>query len=124
MDAAVLDSLVEGYKALIPSLELPDPKDRHVLAAAIHAGADAIITLNLKDFPEEILDKYNLEVLHPDDFIQFQHDFNTAAVLVAAQRCRKRLVNPSKSVAEYLDTLARQGLPKTYALLAPYSAII
>jgi hypothetical protein len=95
-----------------------------VLAAAIHAGADAIVTFNLKDFPEDVLDQYNLEVLHPDDFIQFQHDFNTASVIIAAQRCRKRLRNPPKSVAEYLETLSQQRLPKTFALLSPYSAIL
>lgn len=113
-----------GHEALIDSLQLPDPDDRHVLAAAIHAGADAIVTFNLKDFPEKTMDLYNLEVLHPDDFIQFQHDFNTAAVVVAAQRCRKRLRNPPKTADEYLETLSQQRLPKTFALLSPYSAIL
>lgn len=124
MDKAVRDCLVTGHEALIESLQLPDPDDRHVLAAAIHAGADAIVTFNLKDFPEETTDLYNLEVLHPDDFIQFQHDFNTAAVIIAAQRCRKRLRNPPKTAAEYLETLSQQRLPKTFALLSPYSAIL
>lgn len=124
MDKAVLDCLVEDHEALIESLQLPDPDDRHVLAAAIHAGADAIVTFNLKDFPEQTMDQYNLEVLHPDDFIQFQHDFNTASVIIAAQRCRKRLRNPPKTAAEYLETLSQQRLPKTFALLSPYSAIL
>ena len=95
-----------------------------MLAAAIHAGADAIVTFNLKDFPPAILEQFNLEVLHPDDFIQFQYDFNNAAVIIAARRCRKRLKNPSKTAAEYLDTLAQQRLPKTVSLLTPYSAVI
>jgi len=124
MNQAVLDCLVTGHETLIESLELPDPDDRHVLAAAIHAGADAIVTFNLRDFPEEVLDLYNVEVLHPDDFIQFQHDFNTAAVIIAAQRCRKRLRNPPRTADEYLDTLSQQRLPKTFAVLSPYSAIL
>ena len=124
MDKAVLDCLVKGHETLIDSLQLPDPHDRHVLAAAIHAGADAIVTFNLKDFPEESMDLYNLEVLHPDDFIQFQHDFNTAAVIIAARRCRMRLRNPPKTSAEYLETLSQQRLPKTFALLSPYSSIL
>jgi hypothetical protein len=124
MNAAVLDSLVDGHQLLIDTLTLPDARDRHVLAAAIHAGADAIVTFNLRDFPVHVLDQFNLEVLHPDDFIQFQYDFNNAAVIIAAQRCRSRLKNVPKSAAEYLETLAQQRLPKTVALLAPYSSII
>ena len=119
-----LHSMVEGHETLIDGLELPDPDDRHVLAAAIHAGADAIVTFNLRDFPADVVDRYNLEVLHPDDFIQFQYDFNNAAVIIAAQRCRGRLKKPPKTAVEYLDTLAQQRLPKTVALLSPYTAII
>lgn len=124
MNEAVLDSLVDGHHCLIDSLALPDPDDRHVLAAAIHAGADAIVTFNLRDFPESTMDEFNLEVLHPDDFIQFQYDFNNAAVIIAAQRCRSRLKNPPKTVEEYLETLAQQRLPKTVSLLTPYTSVI
>lgn len=53
MNAHVLDSLVAGFEPLIPDITLPDPDDRHVLAAAIHCGADIIVTFNLKDFPDE-----------------------------------------------------------------------
>lgn len=124
MDAAVLDCLVTGHEKLVDALHLPDPDDRHVLAAAIHCGADAIITFNGRDFPVEVRERYNLEVLHPDDFIQFQHDFDNAAVVIAAQRCRSRLKNPPKTPEEYLDTLAAQRLPKTVSLLTPYLAVI
>jgi predicted nucleic acid-binding protein len=124
MNAAVPDSIITGYHCLIDGLTLPDPKDRHVLAAAIHAGADAIVTFNLRDFPPTVMQQFNLEVLHPDDFIQFQYDFSNADVIIAARRCRERLKNPPKNVAEYLDTLAQQRLPKTVLLLAPYSTVI
>ena len=53
MNEAVRDCLVSGYEVLIDSLSLPDPDDRHVLAAAIRAGAQVIVTYNLKDFPAE-----------------------------------------------------------------------
>jgi len=52
MDRVVPDCLVTGHEPLIDGLELPDPEDRHVLAAAIRGNADAIITMNLKDFPD------------------------------------------------------------------------
>jgi predicted nucleic acid-binding protein len=51
LNAAVPDCLVTGYEPLIEGLKLPDAKDRHVLAAAIKAGAQVIVTRNLKDFP-------------------------------------------------------------------------
>lgn len=124
MDAAVMDCLVDGYQALVPALALPDEDDRHVLAAAIHCGADAIVTFNLKDFPAAELEKYDIEVLHPDDFIHHQFGLAQAAVIVTAQRCRSRLTNPPKSVEEYLDTLASQSLPKTVAELQPFSGVI
>jgi len=47
--------LLTDYEDLIDSLALPDPDDRHVLAAAIRAGAQTIITFNLKDFPKAAL---------------------------------------------------------------------
>ena len=49
------DCLVTGYEPLIPTLALPDPDDRHVLAAAIHGGAGLIVTFNLGDFPASVL---------------------------------------------------------------------
>lgn len=72
MDASVRDAKVSGYEALIEALVLPDPDDRHVLAAAIKAGANAIVTFNLKDFPSDILSKYGIEAIHPDEFVYSQ----------------------------------------------------
>src|SRR4051794_30457659 len=58
MDRHVPDSLVTDYEPLIPTLILPDPDDRHVLAAAIHAQAELIVTFNLGDFPASVLSSY------------------------------------------------------------------
>jgi hypothetical protein len=119
-----MDCLVEGYEDLIPGLTLPDPDDRHVLAAAIRAGADAIVTFNLKDFPEERLGRYQIEVLHPDEFIHHQIGLDQAAAVVPADGSRGRLKNPAISAEQYLATLAAQPLPKTVAELAPFSTVI
>jgi predicted nucleic acid-binding protein len=124
MNANVRDGLVEGYQPLIPCIELPDPNDRHVVAAAIQARADAIVTFNLKDFPVAALRPLRLEALHPDEFIRHQIDLDTAAVLVAAQRHRAALRNPPKTPAEYLETLERQSLPKTVAALRAYAGVL
>jgi predicted nucleic acid-binding protein len=69
MNNALPDGNVENYEDIIEGLELPDVNDRHVLAAAIKAKADVIVTFNLKDFPAKYLERYNLTALHPDDFI-------------------------------------------------------
>lgn len=124
MNRAVPDCLVEGYEELIPCLHLPDENDRHVLAAAILSASDAIVTFNLKDFPKPILERYQLDLIHPDDFIFHQFGIDDAAVLVSVQRCRERLKNPPKSGAEYLDTLEKQGLPKTVGHLRAYAGVI
>jgi predicted nucleic acid-binding protein len=69
MDRAVPDALVSGYESLIEGLRLPDPDDRHVLAAAIKCNASVLVTFNLRDFPKDVLDIFDVEAMHPDDFI-------------------------------------------------------
>lgn len=69
MDQHVPDALVTGHVDLLPSLTLPDPNDRHVLAAAIVGGATVIVTFNLKDFPAGELAPYECRAVHPDDFL-------------------------------------------------------
>jgi len=64
MNKAVRDCLVTGYEPLIEGLKLPDPDDRHVLAAAIKTGAQVIVTRNLKDFPESDLQPWDIEANH------------------------------------------------------------
>lgn len=113
MDANVRDCLVTGYEYIIPTLELPDEDDRHVLAAAIRSQSSVILSFNLKDFPAEKLAKYDVEVLHPDEFISDLIDLNAARVLSAVAYHRQALKNPPKTTTEYLDTLLQQGLPET-----------
>src|SRR6184192_1619909 len=79
MNSNVRDALVIGYEDLIEGLQLPDPDDRHVLAAAIRARADVIVTFNLADFPAARLQGYGIEAVHPDDFIVYQFDLNPSA---------------------------------------------
>jgi len=117
MDQAVLDCLVTDYENLIDSLKLPDPDDRHVLAAAARCQADVIVTFNLDDFPNDILGQYGIEAQHPDEFISHLLDLDPGAVCNAAKKQRQALRNPPKSSEEFLDTLLRQGLAGTVAQL-------
>jgi hypothetical protein len=60
MNSNVRDCLVEGYEKLIPALTLPDPDDRHILAAAIRSSSSVIVTYNLKDFPTKTIKEYGI----------------------------------------------------------------
>ena len=113
MNAHVRDCLVRDYEELIGSLTLPDPNDRHVLAAAIHCHADAILTFNLRDFPAAVLAPYGIDVQHPDDFIADLLDSEPHAVCAAIQRQRQALRKPPLSPNDFLTTLERQGLTQT-----------
>ena len=124
MNKAVPDSLVEHFESLINGLDLPDPNDRHVLAAAIKCNAQIIVTSNLKDFPSETLESYGVEAMHPDEFIEHQFGLSQGAVIAAVKRIRGRLKSPEKSAGEYLETLASQGLPVTADLLKEFEELI
>ena len=117
MDAHVLDAVVTGYELLIGSLELPDPDDRHVLAAAIVGRANLIVTKNLRDFPADRLEPYGVEAQHPDVFVRSLLGLYEMVTLAAVAEHRASLRHPAKTVDEYLDTLLAQELPKTAAFL-------
>lgn len=124
MDQAVDDCLVTGYEALSPTLSLPDPDDRHVLAAAIVGRADVIVTFNLKDFPAATLALYGIEAQHPDTFIRHVLDLEEAVAVAAVKQQRASLRNPPKTVEEFLDILAQQSLPETVTFLRAWSSLI
>jgi PIN domain len=124
MDKATRDCLITGHELLIPSLRLPDPDDRHVLAAAIHGRCDVIVTSNLKDFPEDQLKPYSIEAQHPDEFLRNQLDLAPGIFCGAIRKIRARLQNPPYSVAEYLSILAQQGLVGTVAELQEFAEML
>lgn len=124
MDRHALDAKVTGYETLIPTLTLPDPNDRHVLAAAIRSNADAIVTFNLKDFPQEALTPYDIEVIHPDDFIIYQIEFSPERTCEAFKLQRTTKSRPLLTVEDMLSQLRRCGLPQTAQTLEQYRNLI
>ena len=117
MDQHATDALVTGYQDLIPSLQLPDPNDRHVLAAAICARADVIVTFNTRDFPHNAIAAFGVEAQHPDEFVLHLLDLAPGIVRTAAQDHRLSLKKPAKTIEEYLNTLEAQGLTQTASVL-------
>ena len=122
MDLHAVDALVMGYQDLIPGLKLPDPNDRHVLAAAIRGQADVIVTMNLRDFPSEVVAPFGIEAQHPDEFILHLLDLAPRAVVMAAETHRLSLKNPAMTKEKYLNVLDRQGLTQTASALRIYGA--
>jgi predicted nucleic acid-binding protein len=124
MDAHVPDSIVTGYEKLIEGLDLPDADDRHVLAAAIRANADVIVTRNLKDFPPEKLAPFAIEAQHPDVFVSRLIDLHEGTVVAAVREHRSQLRSPPKTASEYLDTLEREGLTEAVSVLRQFEEVI
>lgn len=117
MNENVRDCLVTDYQWLIDKLNLPDPNDRHVLAAAIKAKAEVIVTTNLKDFPQSELNKYGVEAQHQDTFITNLINFHPVQVIEAVHKCHQRRKKPPCSFEEYLMKLQKQELPNTISMI-------
>ncbi len=124
MDGHFPDAVVAGYEAIAAELNMPDPDDRHVLAAAIHGGADLIVTRNLRDFPIEQLAPHALAAQHPDAFVAELYEADPEAVLAAVRGHRAALHRPPRSAGDYLAALERLGLSGTVTLLRTHETAI
>lgn len=124
MDKHTRDAVVSGFEPLIDGLLLPDSDDRHVLACAIHSGAEAIITFNLKDFPDHALAQYDIRAIHPDEFISDMLALSPGHVVQAVQNHRKSLKKPPFSISEYLDLLFNQRLPESVSELRRFGSLL
>lgn len=117
MVEAVPDCLISGYEALIPDLDLPDPDDRHVLAAAIHGGAQAIITANLGDFPPAALEPFDIKAQGPDSFVRDLIDLDADLVGRVIREQAADLQDPPRSAHHVVDALTATGLEEVTAEL-------
>lgn len=105
-------------------LELPDPDDVHVLAAALAGHADCIVTANLKDFPAEVIAQLGIEVIHPDQFIVAQWDLDQLVAVAAFKRMRARWKKPQASAEDFAAAMERGGLPATAQRLREAAELI
>lgn len=111
MNSSFDGALVEVRKPLIEELELPDLDDRHVVAAAISGGGQAIVTFNLTDFPKGQLQPHHIEAVHPDAFLLDQLDLAPTRVFAALIKQARRFRNPPMDLSGLLARLERCGVP-------------
>jgi predicted nucleic acid-binding protein len=108
------DAWIEGYADLVSPMT-NDPKDRHVLAAAIRGGCESIVTFNTRDFPASSTDPYNVAVYHPDEFLIDLY-YLDAELIVHVLHEQGSDLNPPKSLQEILRLL-QTACPKFVQLI-------
>jgi predicted nucleic acid-binding protein len=85
MKRVLPNATVSNFEHRISNIALPDPGDRHVLAAAIEAGASILLTFNLRDFPSEVLAPIGITAREPDGFLCDMYDEDPEATLAAVE---------------------------------------
>lgn len=105
------DAEVIGYEPLVDAMP-NDPKDRHVLAAAVRANAASVVTLNLTDFPSADLTPFAVQAIHPDEFLLNQLGLAPGTVVAVLERQTARYQRPPRDVPALLAALERSGVPE------------
>jgi predicted nucleic acid-binding protein len=108
LQAAFPEAFVKGCDALIPALTC-DPKDRHVLAAAVHAHAQVIVTTNLRHFPNISLAPHDIEAQHPDAFLIHLHDLDPDIMVPIIREQIADLRKPPQAPDRVLGKLALEA---------------
>ena len=110
------DALVTGYESLVDGMA-NDPKDRHVLAAAVRANAEVLVTFNIRDFPEPALKPYDIVAVHPDEFLLDQLDLYPGLTMAVLRQQAASYRREPTSVPGVLVLLERTGVPRFAAEL-------
>jgi PIN domain len=110
MNDALPTAMVSGYEDHVPMVTLPDPNDRHVVAAGIAAGASIILTWNLRHFPANELKKFGLRKQTPDAFLSELYDKVPDLTIGSLANARRNLNKSRVSASDFIDILANQKL--------------
>jgi hypothetical protein len=101
-------AMVTGHHRIIEWMT-NDPKDRHVLAAAVTADAQVIVTHNVRDFPASALTPYNIKARSPDEFLLALFQRSPQTMIDTVQRQAAALRSPSMTVTDLLEGLTKHA---------------
>jgi PIN domain len=110
MNEALPTAMVSGHEDYVPAVNLPDPNDRHVVAAGIAAGASVILTWNLRHFPAKELKKFGLRRETPDAFLSGLYDEIPDLMIASLANARQNLTRSRVSALDFIDILRKQRL--------------
>ena len=120
MRSAFDDALVTGWESLEGTYGLPDVDDEHVVAAAVVGGAGAIVTDNLKHFPEHLVPSH-IQVLSGKEFACNTTDVDPERAAQAVWQMSKR--RSKESPQEIVDLLVKlYGMSNVAEAVAPILA--
>lgn len=121
MERAFEEACVGDIDGMMETVRgLPDPDDRHIVAAALKTQAALIVTDNLRDFPEAALAPLNLEARSADAFIADTIALDPGRAVAAIRKMRERLKKPEKSAEALLLDMEAEGLTETVDALKPH----
>ena len=117
MNASIRDVRVAGHESLIDAVKLPDQDDRHVLAAAIKARAQVIVTDNRKHFPAAVLAEWDIEAKSADAFVLDLLGLDDRIVYACVSGIAESRRHPPETVDDVLNHMERSGLRRTVSAL-------
>lgn len=120
LNRALPDALRSAPSELVEAMPVTR-SDRHVLALAVHVGAPTIVTENLRDFPAELCEPYNVEAISTDTFVLAQVHLRPDLVVSSVEAMAARRQRAPKSPDEIIDRLSRR-LPVAMAELEMFRA--
>lgn len=124
MERAFPEACVTGYAGLEAGLVLPDPYDRHVLAAAITTSAQVIVTDNLKDFPSDTLAPFDIDAISADEFISAAIELDRLTAIAALRKMRERFKNPAMDAEALLQRIKDRKLFQTAEALHQFMDLL
>lgn len=108
MAAAVPDAQVTGHQRHTAGIALPDPDDRHVVAAAIESGADGILSAD-RHFRPADLARHGLAIHRPGDLLPALYRADPPALLASVRTARRNLTVSAPTPAQFTSALRRVG---------------
>jgi predicted nucleic acid-binding protein len=122
MNEALPAAMVSGHEKHIPMVTLPDPDDRHVIAAAIAAKASLILTWNVRHFPENELKKFGLRRMYPDEFLSGLFDKAPDLVIGSLANARRNLSKTRVAASDFIAILNGQKLVQLAKRVEKYAS--